>query len=1128
MPPEVLADDAARRAAISVHDRTLLVEAGAGSGKTAVMAGRIAAILASGVAPKALAAVTFTELAASELLSRVREVVSELCQGVVPVDLRVAFPDGLQPDQREQLQAAQSRIDEMTCSTIHGFCQVLIKPYPAEADIDPGASVMDRDQADLAFLETRDAWLRDRLDQGEGELLTELVLQSPERTVGLVTTVLDHMRKRRGLTVDAPPALEPLARAFQEAAADFLVFASAGPVQEEETAGMAQRFAEMAERPAVTQAPQDPAALVALLLERPHGDLCTATGSFRAYRKKGKWGDAAKRAGLSKADADRLNLRADELNSACCTRWSALLSGAAARVLAELVDALQPVLGRLRTDKRATALLDFDDVIYAARDLLRDHDEVRQALGQRFTHVLVDEFQDTDPVQIEIFWRLCGDPPSSDSEDWALWRLRPGALFLVGDPKQAIYRFRGADVAAYVSAREAVAAQMAEAVLSISTNFRSCAPILTYVNARFSGPLSVERGQPGFTALDSFHAAREGAVCVAALDVAAADENGAATAEQQRDAEAEAVADLCARLIGSEAVLDRRSGALRPCRPGDIALLAPTSSELWRYEEALERRGVPVATQAGKGLFRRQEIQDLIALTRSLADPRDTLAFGALLRGPLVGLSDEALLDLVWSLPRDPEAPDDLPRLRLGIETTGITDARARGAIERLQALRRRINSTTPYDLLSQAIDVFRVRPLLMQRHAARADRALANVDLFLSLSRAFAVRGLRAFSEMMTAAWDDEARAIEGRPDAQEEAVALYTMHAAKGLEWPIVAPINTMTQVRSADSAVTDRRSGRFYCPVFDVRPTGYEAAREDEKAELERERVRLWYVAATRARELLVLPRLDVDPKSSAWVALVDLGLSELPRLEIDHLPPELPPQDEAAPNTQSRERFALEAAAVADQERRILWRAPSRDEGMTGPVLAPAEATLVMNDGDSGFSASDEAGPLIRGGRTRGTILHKLVEEVLTGEVDDDPVSLGRRADALIRSLGETPATDPAAGLSSDELASCVTRSLALPQVVALRPRLLPEFSVYASQHADSVEDVTAGVADAVALDGNAVDVVIDWKSDIDPSNEALEHYIDQVSAYLEATAARAGLIVLMTSGRVIEVASRALA
>ena len=109
-------------------------------------------------------------------------------------------------------------------------------------------------------------------------------------------------------------------------------------------------------------------------------------------------------------------------------------------------------MARFREHKRAAALLDFDDLIFAARDLLRDHDDVRRALAARFSHVLVDEFQDTDPLQTEIFWRLCGEPPAEgDAGDWTAFTLRPGALFLVGDPKQAIYRFRGADIAAYVA-----------------------------------------------------------------------------------------------------------------------------------------------------------------------------------------------------------------------------------------------------------------------------------------------------------------------------------------------------------------------------------------------------------------------------------------------------------------------------------------------------------------------------------------------------------------------------------------------------------------------------------------------------------------------------------------------------
>ena len=140
----ILNDDGARHDAISCHDRSILVEAGAGSGKTAVMAGRVAVMLAQGVPPSSIAAVTFTELAASELVTRVREFVEALAAGDVAAELRVGLPYGLSQAQRDNLATASAAIDEITCSTIHGFCQRLIKPYPVEADIDPGASVMAR------------------------------------------------------------------------------------------------------------------------------------------------------------------------------------------------------------------------------------------------------------------------------------------------------------------------------------------------------------------------------------------------------------------------------------------------------------------------------------------------------------------------------------------------------------------------------------------------------------------------------------------------------------------------------------------------------------------------------------------------------------------------------------------------------------------------------------------------------------------------------------------------------------------------------------------------------------------------------------------------------------------------
>jgi ATP-dependent exoDNAse (exonuclease V) beta subunit len=200
---KALKDDSARRDAISLHNRSILVEAGAGSGKTAVMAGRIAVMLAEGIPPRAIAAVTFTELAASELLSRVREFVADLSANKIAADLRVALPRGLSQAQRDNLAAASAAIDEITCSTIHGFCQRLIKPYPAEADIDPGAGVMDRNQADLIFLEIVDGWLRERLSGDQGGILAEMVLHSPGETVTLIYKIAEYLRRRR--TLKAPP-----------------------------------------------------------------------------------------------------------------------------------------------------------------------------------------------------------------------------------------------------------------------------------------------------------------------------------------------------------------------------------------------------------------------------------------------------------------------------------------------------------------------------------------------------------------------------------------------------------------------------------------------------------------------------------------------------------------------------------------------------------------------------------------------------------------------------------------------------------------------------------------------------------------------------------------------------------
>ena len=1114
----ILPDESARRRALTAIENTMLVEAGAGSGKTAILAGRIAFLLALGVAPKHIAAITFTEFAASELALRVHKFVDDLAQGVIAPELKIAFPTGLSKEQRRNLQAAVRDLDQLTCTTIHGFAQALIRLYPAEADIDPGADIIDPAEADLAFGELLDAWLKQHLSGGsEGDVVAQLVLADEGAAMRLVRAVAQFLRNNRNARPPAGSWTAGHLRKFAGAVVAFREQLEKIGFREETTDGYLDGFARLAAALAALRldgaSPANRDLICALALPKP----CrTSGGTPLQFRVLGKWRAAAQAVGRSRGDGERANDAATRYYDACHQACDTLMAAMAGEVLRRLYGALRVLMSTWRDYKRAAALLDFDDLLHTARDLLANHEPVRHALGKRFRHVLVDEFQDTDPLQIEILWRLCGDKPSSGIEDWMGWRLRPGALFLVGDPKQAVYRFRGADVGAYIAARRAVSPA---ALCRITANFRSVKPILDFVNARFAAALSESEGQPGFAAL-SHTIPGGGAHAVVALDVAVAKDE--TDVEHRRAAEAGRVAELCRRLIGTQSVRDPEGGQIRACRAGDIALLAPAGTDLWRYEEALEDAGIPVSTQAGKSFFRRQEVQDLIALTRTLADPRDTLALGALLRGPLVGLSEAELLDIGDGLPADPGRPDTLPRLGLWTDPEQIGHAIARDVLVRLQAIARRARSTTPYLLLSDAVEALSVRPQLRQRHRTGADRALANLDLFLEMARAYGVRGLRAFARDMRANWEDAVRQIEGRPDAAQQSVSLITMHAAKGLEWPIVIPINAMGPAYEDNAIYFDRGIGRFSTAIGGVAPDGHAQIAALVAEEQARERVRLWYVATTRARDLLVLPRHSPDLARGSWGRVVDLGLGALPVVDPASLPDHVAQPPEASDNRQTRDRFAAEAQRIVDATRKIRWLHPSRDEDAESEPVA--EPSVFVGSGPA-EEADRWPASEVAGGATRGTILHKMMEEVLTGETPDTRDALVSRAAELLSQLGIEPVSDPRYGIAPSELASTVLRTLALPEIATLRPRLVPEHSVYGCLATIDGEDLVSGVADAVAMDAKGqIDFVIDWKSDVAPSSAQLDHYRAQLRAYREAVGAKRGMIVLMSLGTTIDVSS----
>ncbi len=344
------------------------------------------------------------------------------------------------------------------------------------------------------------------------------------------------------------------------------------------------------------------------------------------------------------SDGTRLHDEAMEQFVRVETCYRTLLGKVSTALMQILSEQLDEVLSDYTAFKRNAALLDFDDLLYYARDLVRAHDPVRVALGQRYSRILIDEFQDTDPIQAEILFRIAA---TDSPERWEESTLREGALFIVGDPKQAIYRFRGADIESYTRAREAVRQHHAENILHITNSFRSQSKILEHVNRCCEASLSAA-GQPGYVHLTSTREdAQQPVPCVTKKTIEILPGCGI---NDVRDAEAREVAEVCARLIGNMEVIGEE-GKRRPLMPADIALLAPAGTELRRYERALDNEGLPYSSQAGKNLFGRQEIQDLVSLARALADPQDTLALGALMRGPLVGLTEEELLDITAALP---------------------------------------------------------------------------------------------------------------------------------------------------------------------------------------------------------------------------------------------------------------------------------------------------------------------------------------------------------------------------------------------------------------------------------------------------------------------------------------------
>lgn len=831
--------------AVKVCDRDVVVVAGAGAGKTRVLTEFYIQRLSSGAGLDEVVAVTFTDKAAQEMRERVRKAIA----------LEVAGSGG---NKATFWQGIDRRLGNARISTINGFCTRLLKEFPVEAGVDPDFTLFPERQArELLSGLARELVLR-ALDAG-GEAIAGLVRLAPPDEVA--DLVLEKVYDRiRGSGMTAVQALERTLRGVEASRSSIPEIMARVDALLELLLGLEERVRNPKRRDGIRNLFREWAELT-----RPWSDPSSpkaAAASSLAQRVKRWLPKNCER--LIKDPVAELHECIDELVSACADVDSLPY----VQLILGLVEEMEK---RYQAVKRAASALDYTDQIILVRNLLRDNGEVRQEVARRVRFLLIDEFQDTDPVQEEVI---------------ELLRTCPGdqagpLVFVVGDPRQSIYRFRGADVDVFHRALNRAGENGGE-VVHLNENFRTNARLLSLIQTVFDGlradglagwHIEAPPDQP------QRKAAPAGPVCELLFARSARDD-----AAGRRRAEAAAVARRIRAMVeGGEALVwekaaDSEGGGEkdqekpRPVRYSDIAILFRTMKHAGIYEEALRQEGIDYCSSSGTGFGARPEVRDMVNLLRVLEDPRDGVALAAVLRSPMFGLSDEALfwlgrggrLAASFFSGDSGEAPEGMA------EDDRVLLDRARRIIRHLRYRRHRLSIS---GLLEEAIEATGYMPVLMARRDGQ--RCVANLRKLVNLATEFEAGQAGLIPEFIrvirTTAQDDAEASFE---DEAAEAVRLLTVHKAKGLEFPVVFLADTSRDLETESASMFfDRCRGLGITLPLPARPmddlggdpkgcppgvkTGIlKRNLEEENRLLLQEEVRVLYVALTRARDYLVI--------------------------------------------------------------------------------------------------------------------------------------------------------------------------------------------------------------------------------------------------------------------------------
>jgi len=854
-----LPDADARRRIRDDLGATLFVEAAAGTGKTSALVSRIVSLLRSGKGTLAhTVAVTFTEKAAGEMKLRLRAEIEN-----------ARAKEELGTKQRRRLEQAISELELARIGTIHAFCGDLLRERPVEAGVDPMFEVTPEDESQRLLGRAFESWFQGALAQpteGVRRVLRRRPRgprgQGPREMLRLAAAALiDHR------DFEASWRREPFER---NAAIDRVMERLA------EIGALAARAASpddyLAQSLAEVQRFVEETRQLEAVRGRDHDGLeAELRDVAKSRRVHWHWRGALRRRYAPDLDREELIAQRDAVKA----ELDAVIEACDADLAPLLREELRPVVEDYERLKQRAGKLDFLDLLLRARNLIRDESGVREELQKRFTHFFVDEFQDTDPLQAEIVLLLAAEDPAETN--WRRVTPIAGKLFLVGDPKQSIYRFRRADVAIYEATKRQLTERGAE-VVRLSTSFRGLPSLQKAVNAAFE-PLmrgSEDGSQADYVPLQHWRQDARGRPAVVALPVPRPyGDYGKIVRWKIADSFPDAVGAFVHWLVekSSWTVLEPGKKTPQAIEPRHVCLLfrrfKSYREDVTRpYVRALEARHVPHVLVGGRSFHDRDEVLAIRNALCAIEWPDDELRVFATLRGPLFALGDDALLAFRHRVGRF----HPLRRLDpAGLESSDREVAEALAVLARLHVGRNRSPIAETIGRLLQAV----------RAHAGIAiwptgEQALANCLRMIDLARRFERRGapsFRAFAERMEE--EAERGEAEDAPVVEEgtEGVRIMTVHRAKGLEFPVVVLADpTCSAARAVPSRHVDPGRGLWAEPLCGCAPRELLEAAGAELRREEAESVRIAYVAATRARDLLVVPVIG-DEEVAGWIDLLN---------------------------------------------------------------------------------------------------------------------------------------------------------------------------------------------------------------------------------------------------------------